>query len=130
MTDYAQLAAEAMGNPLFPSPNDPMSVARRLLNDYEHDGLATLKSWRGGWMKWESSCWIEIEGDTVKAAAYDRLEKAEYYHTSKDRAGNPTTELKPWNPNRYKIVNVLDAVRHHPPGRVSRRAILAALSPA
>jgi putative DNA primase/helicase len=91
-----------LGDRLWPAPSDPMAVARRLLADHRHTGLTTLRHWRGGWMRWESTHWIEIEERTIRAEAYGRLEKAEYL----TRFG-----ALPWHPNRRKIGDVIDAMQ-------------------
>ena len=64
-----------LGDRLWPAPSDPMAVARRLLTDHSHAGITTLRHWRAGWMRWESTHWIEIEERTIRAEAYRRLEK-------------------------------------------------------
>jgi putative DNA primase/helicase len=91
-----------LGDQLWPAPSDPMAVARRLLTDHQHAGLTTLRHWRAGWMRWESTHWIEIEERTIRAEAYERLEKALYL----TRFG-----ALPWLPNRRKIGDVIDAMQ-------------------
>jgi putative DNA primase/helicase len=78
-----------------------MAVARRLLTDHTHACLTTLRHWRAGWMRWESTHWIEIEERTIRAEAYGRLETARYL----TRFG-----ALPWLPNRRKIGDVIDAM--------------------
>jgi putative DNA primase/helicase len=91
-----------LGDRLWPAPSDPMAVARRLLTDHTHAGLTTLKHWRAGWMRWASTHWIEIEERTIRAEAYERLEKAEYV---------TRFDALPWLPNRRKIGDVIDAMQ-------------------
>ncbi|MDQ3476617.1 MAG: phage/plasmid primase, P4 family [Actinomycetota bacterium] len=90
---------------ILPSPSDPMRVARKLLHDHETDRCLTLRSWRGGWMRWERSHWAEIENRELESTIYQRLEHAQYVDTSKK-----VPELKAWEPTRYKVANVVDAV--------------------
>jgi putative DNA primase/helicase len=87
---------------LFPSPAQPMPVARQLIEAWTFVGLPTIKHWRGEWMRWEQTHWIEVEDRTVRSELYERLERAKYM-----------TQFgpAPWEPNRYKINDVLDALR-------------------
>jgi len=113
--EFKRIAAdlEALGI-LYPSPSEPMAVARKLMRGRDFNGVPTLKHWRGDWMRWERAHWSEIEGDTVRSECYERLEKAVYM-----------TEFgeAPWHPTKFKITNVLDALRgithlpeaHNPP---------------
>jgi putative DNA primase/helicase len=92
----------------WPSPSNPMAVARKLLEDYQHEtGAAELLSWRGGWMEWCHSHWAEIEEHELRSAIYKRLEKANY--KTKDKDDNE--KIVPWAPNKYKVTNVTDAIR-------------------
>ena len=58
-----------------------------------------------GWMRWEGPHWSEIERRELEADIYKRLEHAQYLDTSKKEP-----ELRAWEPNRYKVANVLDAL--------------------
>jgi hypothetical protein len=58
-------------------------------------------------MRWGGTCWAEIEDRAVRPVAYRDLEHARYLHT--DAKGN--VEIKPWAPNRYKLADLLDALR-------------------
>lgn len=64
---------------IFPSPNNPMGVARRLLKDWTHNGLSTLLHWRGAWMRWQFTHWIEVEEGAIRSQVYARLEKAVFF---------------------------------------------------
>jgi hypothetical protein len=70
---------------IFPSPGNPMGVARQLLKDWTHNGLTTLLHWRGSWMQWEVTHWVEIEEDSIRAKVYARLEKAVYLASLKPK---------------------------------------------
>jgi putative DNA primase/helicase len=87
---------------LFPPPSQPMAVARKLMEGRNFRGLPTLKHWRSSWMRWEKTHWTEIEDGTVRAEIYERLEQVKIV--------TPFGEA-PWEPNRYKINDVLDALR-------------------
>jgi len=90
---------------VLPAPSDPMGVARVIIQDHQTDDELTLRHWRGGWMQWQGTHWIEAEDKGVKAWAYGRLEHASYWD---NKAKVP--ELKPWDPNRHKVGDVLDAL--------------------
>ena len=104
---------------IFPSPGNPMGVARRLLKDWTHDGLTTLLHWRGSWMKWQFTHWVEIEEGAIRSQVYARLEKAVYLVTLKpDKKTEEPAEKKtladlasPWLPNRRKVGDVMEALK-------------------
>jgi putative DNA primase/helicase len=104
---------------IFPSPGNPMGVARRLLKDWTHDGLTTLLHWRGAWMQWQITHWVEVEEGTIRAKVYSRLEKAVYLVTLKpEKKTQESTEKKtladlaaPWLPNRRKVGDVMEAMK-------------------
>jgi hypothetical protein len=101
--DFDRIVADlkALGS-LFPPPKQPMPVARQLMGARNFRGLPTLKHWRDSWMQWEQAHWVEIEERTVRAVIYERLEEAEYMTPFGSEA---------WEPNRYKITDVMDALR-------------------
>lgn len=87
-------------------PGAPLAVARQLgAERYTHplsdSSRPTLHHWRGGWWEWRESRWVEIEERAVRAVAYAFTENGEYVEK---------LEAKPWNPNRRKIADVLDAL--------------------
>ncbi|MGI8578632.1 MAG: DNA primase family protein [Nocardioidaceae bacterium] len=88
-----------------PAPSDPMAVARVLLQDYRQHGTETLLWWRGGWMRWQSSRWVEVEQTELRAAVYGQLEHAIYVDDSAK-----TPKVKRWEPNRHKVADVVDAL--------------------
>ena len=75
--EFDRIAAtlEALGI-LFPSPSQPMPVARKLMKARDFSGLPTLKHWRDSWMRWEQAHWAEVEERTVRAELYEQLEQA------------------------------------------------------
>jgi putative DNA primase/helicase len=94
-------------HPVLPSPSDPMGVARDLIEERQNDdGELTLRHWRGGWMEWRGIHWAEAEEKSIRAWLYERLEVAQYFHVD----ANGVQSLKPWNPNRHKVNDVLDAL--------------------
>jgi putative DNA primase/helicase len=101
---------------IFPSPGNPMGVARRLLKDWTHNGLTTLLHWRGSWMQWQFTHWVEIEEGTIRGKVYARLEEAVYLVSLKGdkKADEPKTLLDmaaPWLPNRRKVGDVMEAMK-------------------
>lgn len=85
-----------------PSPNSPMAVARVLAGEHQHLDSLTLRHWRGAWMTWTGSEWIEHEHAALRSQLYKRLEACHYL----DRKGEPTS----WLPNKTKVTNLLEAL--------------------
>lgn len=84
-----------------------MAVVRALVEQHQHDGVLTMRRWRGGWMQWHGICWAEVEDTAVRKWVYGQLEHAVYEHM------HPKTgilELRPWRPNRHRVTDVLDAL--------------------
>ncbi|MBA2552503.1 MAG: NTP-binding protein [Geodermatophilaceae bacterium] len=79
-----------------------MATARRLVGKHQYGGHLTLRSWRGGWMRWKSSHWAEIEDAEIRSWAYQQVEHADYL----DEEG----KQKAWSPTRYKVANMLEAL--------------------
>lgn len=103
-----RIAAEAMGEQprkVMPAPSAPMTVARRLATEHVHNGLPTLRHWRGGWMAWDGARWDDDDDRRVRSWVYRALENAVYPVTI-----NGTPTLKPWDPNRHKVLDVSDAL--------------------
>jgi putative DNA primase/helicase len=92
---------------LLPGPDSPMEVARILVaSRYTHASEATtLRYWRGGWWRWQTTRWLELEQRAVAAAAYAFTEHACYEKPTKNGV-----RIEPWAPNRYRIMNLLDAL--------------------
>ncbi|MFD7485532.1 DNA primase family protein [Streptomyces mirabilis] len=90
-----------------PAPSHPMAVARRLLPDWQtKDGRLICRRWRASWMRWNGTCWREIDEAQVRAHMYERLEHAIYRVPAKDGE----TEERDWAPTKQKISNLLDAL--------------------
>jgi putative DNA primase/helicase len=102
---------------LVPPPTAPYAVAGRLLEDYEQGGVRTLWSWRGAWMRWESSHWAEAESAEIRSHVYKRLESCSYAKGD---------ELKAWLPNKARVTDVMDALaaRSHLPEAIDPPAWL------
>jgi putative DNA primase/helicase len=95
--------------PVIPGPDEPLKVARQFVADrYTHTDKATLmmRHWRGGWWRWRTTHWSEAEEAAVRSQVYRYTEDALYI---KMIFGDPN--LVPWSPSRYKVANVLDALK-------------------
>lgn len=92
---------------VLPAPSAPMAVAREFAQrSFTHaDGQLVLRHWRGGWWRWETSCWGELEHRSVRETAYRFTESAVYEKPTKDGV-----DLTPWAPNRHKIADLLEAL--------------------
>jgi putative DNA primase/helicase len=86
-----------------PPPSAPMAVARELAQECYTDssGTLTLHHWRGGWWRWRTARWVELEQRQMDAAAYRFTADAHYV------SGEQT---KQWSPNRRKIGDLLHAL--------------------
>ena len=90
--------------PILPSPKVPMAVARELIDDHHTvDGQLTLRHWRDTWMRWRTTHWAEVDDAEIRAWLYAKVERAHYID------GNG--KAKPWDPNRSKVADLLDAIR-------------------
>jgi putative DNA primase/helicase len=115
----AELEAALLSAEPVPPPSKPMQVAEHLLQHHQQGGLTTWLHWRGSWMQWRGSHWVEIEERTVRAWVYARLKDAVFkllvIKKAKDEAGKSFDDekwvLQPWDPNRRKVADVLEALR-------------------
>ena len=101
------LAGEASGVRMVPPPTRPMHVARDLVADlYTETVGLTLRDYCGDFYRYNGNCWPEVEGRLVRTDAYRWLEDAVFMKETKEGL-----EETPWAPTRYKIDNVIDALR-------------------
>ena len=92
----------------FPPPSEPMRVANRMVAERfrgPSEGMI-LRHWRGEFWRWQVSHWLEVADSALRAEAYRYTEHAVFV---KMKNGVPT--LEPWAPNRYKVADLLDALR-------------------
>ena len=89
-------------------PTRPLQVARQMVEGLytrSQDSLI-LRDHRGCFHRYDGTCWPEVDRRIVRADAYKWLGDAVY-----EKASELGVELKPWDPTRYKIDNVIDALR-------------------
>jgi putative DNA primase/helicase len=103
-TESSGLGAEGAGATLMPSPAAPYDVAEKLTDDSYRDADGTLlfRSWRGDFYDWNRTSWVKAEAAAVRKELYRGLKPAVYW-TDKG-------ELTPWNPNRRKVADVIEAL--------------------
>ena len=89
-----------------PPPTNPMAVARHLTPQWRHNGILTLRHWRGMWMCWDDTHWRELDGQQVKASLYKQLEYATYLFTT--RKGDQ--EPREWAPTIRKVADLTQAI--------------------
>ncbi|MFF4363685.1 phage/plasmid primase, P4 family [Streptomyces sp. NPDC001604] len=89
-----------------PAPTNPMAVARHLAPQWEHQGILTLRHWRGTWMCWDYSHWRELDSQEIRASLYKQLEHEVYDHVT------PKGELeqRPWAPTIRKVADLMQAI--------------------
>lgn len=89
---------------IVPPPADPMAVARQFLAEhYTGEGEAQLvKRHRGSYHTHQGAYWREAEDSQIRAVSYEWLEDALY----------PTDHgYAPFQPNRSKVANMLEALQ-------------------
>lgn len=105
----------------YPSPAQPMSVARRLMADLftTGEGHRTLTYWRGDWWTWEGASWQLVEDEfDVKEPIWHQLEQA----VTLDKDG----EEKAWSPTTSRVHNIMEplAIRARIAGAIDAPAWL------
>ena len=98
-------------------PPAPMAVARVFVkHSLLIDGVPnapTLRYWRGGWWLWRTTHWVEVETRTVRSLLYRFTEHAVYDELPELAEALGIVgflSCKPWEPNRNKIGNLLEAL--------------------
>lgn len=92
---------------VFPSPGNPLKVARQVLAEITEDDHMLLRHWRGDWMRYAGPHWVEYEPAALRKALYERLEDVVYEKVD-HKTGE--VELLPWSPNKGKVDQLLDAM--------------------
>lgn len=90
----------------YPSPGAPYAVAQKLYAEHAlGDRMVNLLAWRGGWMAWRTTHWLEVDVAELRQAIYGVLSKVWYWHET-----TKTIEQKAWSPDKRKVANVLEAL--------------------
>src|SRR5262245_23146467 len=83
----------------------PYAVAQQLQQKHlSNEGLSHLAAWRGGWMAWQQTRWVEVDAAALRQSIYAALSQATYWHETKE------AEWRPWNPDKHKMANVFEAL--------------------
>ena len=94
-----------------PAPSAPLDVARKVyLRHRDCDGTRTLVAWRGGWMRWCGPHWAEMDTAELRSELYEFLGAVDYLKPIMDRGQIVDWEPAPWNPDKRKIANVMEAM--------------------
>ncbi len=94
----------AMEKPTILDPRDPLPSARTLVEmRYTRDGQRTLHHHAGVFYAWSGTCYPVLDDATIRAQVWQFLESAKRYAKK--------NMVVPFQPNRAKVGDVLDAVR-------------------
>ena len=105
--EAADRCSEVPSPKVVPPPTSPLPVSRELVDDvYKTEAGVVLRYYGGDLYRYDGTAWPEIEGRSVRAAAYKWLEDAVFEKETSDGE-----VLEAWDPTRYKIDNVIDALR-------------------
>jgi putative DNA primase/helicase len=103
--------SENLDGPVFPSPTAPLDVARVLFAaHYKVGGMRTLLAWRGGFMRWETTHWRELDVAELRSFCYAVLGPAVFWQPLKHRGIVVGYETRPWSPDKHKIAGVIEAL--------------------
>lgn len=94
---------------MLPSPDQPMPVARELIQALWVDGCGRelIRHWRGDWVRYTGTHWETVSKGSIRAQVYLTLEHARYIPV--DDEGRPKPPA-PWNPTDTRVNKVLDAL--------------------
>jgi putative DNA primase/helicase len=95
---------------IVPAPTDPMAVARAFVSQtyIGVGGTLVLRHHRNGFYSYAGDHWPEDDERRVQSELWQWLEDAQYWKTIKK--GDPQ-ELVSFEPTKYKIANVLEALK-------------------
>jgi putative DNA primase/helicase len=97
--------------PIYPSPDAPLDVARKLYKAFRTaTDLRTLVCHRGDWMRWRGQQWDEWDTAHLRSTMYKELGGADYMRPIREKGVTVDYERTPWNPNRNKVANVMEAM--------------------
>ncbi len=93
---------------IVPAPTDPMAVARAFVaeNYIGIGGTLLLRHHRNGFYRYADDHWPEDDERRVSSELWQWLEGAQY-----EKAAKEELVLVPFEPTKYKIANVLEALK-------------------
>lgn len=105
-------AAAAQERPLYPSPDAPLEVARKLYKDlgFIINSGRTLVNHRGDWVRWNGQQWNDWDTAHLRSMVYEKLGKVDYDRPIRKGGEIVDYERTRWNPNRHKVSNVIEAM--------------------
>ncbi len=86
-------------------PSEPFTVARFINRLFRFSGARTLLSWRGDWIYWRATHWVQLDTAQLRSHIYHTLQKASF-----EQKTSNGIEVKPWRPDKHKVANVLEAL--------------------
>ncbi len=95
--------------PIFPPPVAPLNVAHELYIKHHEGRVKTLVCWNNSWWKWRTTHWAELDVAELRSRIYRTLGTA-IYEAEVTTRGVTETEQRPWNPDKRKVANVLEAM--------------------
>jgi putative DNA primase/helicase len=99
---------EWMPGPPIITPQAPYDTARLLLRtEYDAAGKQILHHHRGGFYRWNGTCYAEVATAAIRACCYDYLDRCRVVVTTKDGMKVPV----PVKPNTHMVNNLVDALK-------------------
>jgi len=90
--------------PLYPSPGQPMKVARKIMEGYWSPEIGyTLRRWRDQWIRYDGVGWVQLPDERITDWVSHTLEHADY----EKQAKGGDVERVPWAPSPQKVGNVI-----------------------
>lgn len=84
-------------------PGEPMPNARRFVDHEYHHLERDLLIFQGGvFYRWDGTCWPELDDHELRSRLYQHFRDALYLKGK---------GLEPYAPNRYKVADLVDALR-------------------
>jgi len=81
------------------------TIAKRFLEQYEHEGIRTFRRHIGKWAEWSSGRYEYIDTDDLRGRIYRYLDGKQYIHETKDEI-----KVSPYKPTRARVSDVVDAL--------------------
>jgi len=81
------------------------TIAKRFLEQYEHNGIRTLRRQHGKWFEWGDGKYVSLEADDLRGRLYRFLDGKQYIHETKDEL-----KVSPYKPTKSRISDIIDAL--------------------